>query len=125
ERRMTNDERMPDDEARISAAPFVIQISSFLRHSSSVIRHSMKTLFLTNEYPPHVYGGAGVHVDYLSRELAKLMDVEVRCFGDQKSLGTNPAVRGFELETNAYTCPKPLHSVFGAVQRCLDFNTTD
>ena len=58
----------------------------------------MKTLFLTNEYPPHVYGGAGVHVDYLSRELAKLMEVEVRCFGNQESLGTNPAVRGFELE---------------------------
>ena len=83
----------------------------------------MKTLFLTNEYPPHTYGGAGVHVDYLSRELAKLMQVEVRCFGDQQSLGTNPEVRGFEIETSNYTCPKPLRSVFGAVQRCLDFNT--
>ena len=85
----------------------------------------MKTLFLTNEYPPHIYGGAGVHVDYLSRELAKLMTVEVRCFGDQRSLGTNPEVRGFELGESAYTCPKPLQSVFGAVQRCLDFNTSD
>ena len=83
----------------------------------------MKTLFLTNEYPPHTYGGAGVHVDYLSRELAKLMQVEVRCFGDQHSLGTNPEVRGFEIETDNYTCPKPLRSVFGAVQCCLDFNT--
>ncbi len=35
----------------------------------------MKALLLTNEYPPHVYGGAGVHVDYLSRELAKTMPV--------------------------------------------------
>ena len=85
----------------------------------------MKTLFLTNEYPPHIYGGAGVHVDYLARELARLMEVEVRCFGDQESLGTNPEVRGFELETSAYTGPKPLQSVFGAVQRCLDFNTTE
>jgi starch synthase len=84
----------------------------------------MKTLFLTNEYPPRLYGGAGVHVDYLSRELAKLMEVEVRCFGDQRSLGTNPAVRGFELNTSDYTCPKSLSSVFGAVQRSLDFNTT-
>ena len=83
----------------------------------------MKALFLTNEYPPHVYGGAGVHVDYLSRELAKLMEVEVRCFGDQESLGTNPAVRGFELSTDDYTSPRPLRSVFGAVQRSLDFNT--
>jgi starch synthase len=85
----------------------------------------MKTLFLTNEYPPHIYGGAGVHVEYLSRELAKLMEVEVRCFGDQNSLGTNPAVRGFEVDTQKFTCPKPLRSVFGALQRCLDFNTAE
>lgn len=84
----------------------------------------MKALFLTNEYPPNIYGGAGVHVDYLSRELAKLMEVEVRCFGEQESLGTNPEVRGFALDTSDYTCPKPLRSAFGAVQRCLDFNTT-
>jgi glycogen synthase len=83
----------------------------------------MKAVFLTNEYPPHVYGGAGVHVDYLSRELAKLMKVEVRCFGTQDSPMTNPAVRGFDLNAENYTCPKPLRSVFGAVQRCLDFNT--
>ncbi len=84
----------------------------------------MKALFLTNEYPPHIYGGAGVHVDYLSRELAKLMRVEVRCFGDQNSPVTNPAVRGFGLNADSYTCPKPLRSVFGAIQRSLDFNTT-
>ena len=34
----------------------------------------MKALLLTNEYPPHVYGGAGVHVEFLSRELARLME---------------------------------------------------
>ena len=38
----------------------------------------MKSLLLTNEYPPHIYGGAGVHVEFLSRELARLMPVEVR-----------------------------------------------
>ena len=85
----------------------------------------MKALFLTNEYPPHVYGGAGVHVDYLSRELAKLISVEVRCFGDQQSLGRNPEVRGFTLDTSEFSCPKPLRSVFGALRRCLDFNSTN
>ncbi len=35
---------------------------------------------MTNEYPPNVYGGAGVHVEYLSRALARLVEVEVRCF---------------------------------------------
>jgi len=36
---------------------------------------------LTREYPPEVYGGAGVHVEYLARELSRLVDVEVHCFG--------------------------------------------
>jgi glycogen synthase len=83
----------------------------------------VKALFLTNEYPPNVYGGAGVHVDYLSRELAKSMPIEVRCFGDQKSEKGNLTVRGFELDADEFTCPKPLRSVFGAVRRCTDFNT--
>ena len=85
----------------------------------------MKALFLTNEYPPHVYGGAGVHVGYLSRELAKTMPVEVRCFGDQRVEEGNLTVIGFKLDTTNFTCPKPLRSALGAVQRCTDFNTTN
>jgi starch synthase len=85
----------------------------------------LKVLFLTNEYPPHIYGGAGVHVAYLSRELAKAMPVEVRCFGDQNFEERNLKVRGFGLDTSDFTCPKPLQSVFGAVRRCTDFNTTN
>ena len=83
----------------------------------------MKALFLTNEYPPYIYGGAGVHVDYLSRELAKTMPIEVRCFGDQKEKRGNLQVRGFQLDVSKFTCPEPLRSVFGAVRRCTDFNT--
>ena len=41
----------------------------------------MKAAIFTREYPPDVYGGAGVHVEYLARELRELIDVEVRCFG--------------------------------------------
>ena len=85
----------------------------------------MKVLFLTNEYPPHIYGGAGVHVGYLSRELAKSMPVEVRCFGDQNFEERNLQVRGFGLDTSDFTCPKPLQSAFGAIRRCTDFNTTN
>ena len=85
----------------------------------------MKVLFLTNEYPPHIYGGAGVHVGYLSRELAKSMPVEVRCFGDQNFKERNLQVRGFGLDTSDFTCPKPLKSAFGAIRRCTDFNTTN
>ena len=83
----------------------------------------MKALLLTNEYPPHIYGGAGVHVQYLSRELAKLMEVHVRCFGDQNQVSGNLSALGFGLVSDAYTCPGQLKSVFGALQRCLDFNT--
>jgi alpha-maltose-1-phosphate synthase len=45
----------------------------------------LRAALFTREYPPHVYGGAGVHVEYLSRELARKIDVEVHCWGDQKS----------------------------------------
>jgi alpha-maltose-1-phosphate synthase len=41
----------------------------------------VKVAMMTREFPPEVYGGAGVHVEYLSRELAKLVDIEVHCFG--------------------------------------------
>ena len=85
----------------------------------------MKALFLTNEYPPHIYGGAGVHVDGLSRELAKTMPVEVRCFGDQHVEKGNLKVTGVELDTSDFTCPEPLKSAFGAVRRCIDFNTVN
>ncbi len=41
----------------------------------------MRVDLLTREYPPEVYGGAGVHVEYLARELRALADVHVQCFG--------------------------------------------
>jgi len=44
----------------------------------------MRVGLMTREYPPEVYGGAGVHVEYLSRELAKLIEVEVHCWGPQR-----------------------------------------
>jgi alpha-maltose-1-phosphate synthase len=95
-----------------------LEAASTLLYSACV-----KVLFFTNEYPPYIYGGAGVHVGYLSRELAKTMPVEVRCFGNQGFEEGNLKVIGFELDTTNFTCPKPLCSAFGAVRRCTDFNT--
>ena len=43
---------------------------------------------LTREYPPDVYGGAGVHVDFLVRELRKLVDVDVQCMGEPREGAT-------------------------------------
>jgi len=47
----------------------------------------MKVGLLTREYPPHVYGGAGVHVDFLSRELRPLVDLTVQCWGEDRGPG--------------------------------------
>jgi starch synthase len=56
----------------------------------------MRVGLFTREYPPHVYGGAGVHVDYLSRELAREIEVEVHCWGPQHSDQGRLHVRGAE-----------------------------
>ncbi|MDX1419562.1 MAG: glycogen synthase [Rubricoccaceae bacterium] len=62
----------------------------------------MRIALFTNEYPPHVYGGAGVHVEYLARELARAEDgahaVDVFCFGDQDEEQGNLRVRGVAPE---------------------------
>src|SRR5215208_6014941 len=69
----------------------------------------MRIALLTREYPPEVYGGAGVHVEYLSRELAKLVEVEVRCFGRDRPSPDGLAVRAYrpwqELEGESPYAP--------------------
>jgi glycogen synthase len=55
----------------------------------------VKALLLTREYPPHIYGGAGVVVDQLSRALSERMAVEVRCFGERDAGPGKIAVRGY------------------------------
>ena len=83
----------------------------------------MKALFLTNEYPPYVYGGAGVHVEYLSKELAKLIDVEVRCFGDQDDNSDSLSVKGHSLEGFvADNCPPNLKGILNTLGKCISFN---
>jgi alpha-maltose-1-phosphate synthase len=55
----------------------------------------MKALQITREYPPHIYGGAGVVVDQLTQALKKRMDVEVRCFGEREPTQDGVVVRGY------------------------------
>ena len=62
----------------------------------------MNIAILTNEYPPHVYGGAGVHVEYLSEALARLPGtegVQVICFGEQASREGRLHVTGVRAPT--------------------------
>ncbi len=61
----------------------------------------MRIAILTNEYPPHIYGGAGVHVHNLSQELAGLEGrqhlIKVLCFGEQRESGDNKTVLGIKV----------------------------
>ncbi|WP_326812657.1 glycogen synthase [Streptomyces scopuliridis] len=45
----------------------------------------MRLGLLTREYPPDVYGGAGVHVEFLARELRSLTELEVHCWGGDQA----------------------------------------
>jgi starch synthase len=52
----------------------------------------VRVAVLSREYPPEVYGGAGVHVEYLARELDRLVDLEIHCFGQPRAaLGSGPS----------------------------------
>lgn len=57
---------------------------------------ALRVALLTREYPPEVYGGAGVHVEYLARELARLVAVDVHCWGAERAGGEGgPAVHAY------------------------------
>jgi alpha-maltose-1-phosphate synthase len=82
----------------------------------------MQVLLLTNEYPPNVYGGAGVHVEYLSRELAKLIKVDVRSFGNQDHQSGNLSVMGYGYDPAPFAaCDPGLKSPLSALNRCIYF----
>ncbi len=81
-------------------------------------RAQLRVDLLTREYPPEVYGGGGVHVEYLARDLRRLADVRVHCFGAPRDepgvtaygdppglAGANAALRtmGIDLEMAAGT----------------------
>ncbi len=83
----------------------------------------MKALFYTREFPPYVYGGAGVHVEYLAAELAKLMQVDVRCFGDQDSKNENLSVKGFPYDNPIFdNSDDKLKAVFKTLSTGLQMN---
>ena len=75
----------------------------------------MRIALFTNEYPPNVYGGAGVHVEYLSRELARAdggaHHVDVLCFGQQDETIGNLRVRGV-APTLRFAAQDPRHAKF-------------
>ncbi|MGB8478981.1 MAG: glycogen synthase [Acidobacteriaceae bacterium] len=75
----------------------------------------MRVGLMTREYPPNVYGGAGVHVEYLSRELAKKIEVEVHCWGNQHLNQGSLHVRGEEpWEALAQDTPEKFDTALAA-----------
>ncbi len=86
----------------------------------------MKVLFYTREFPPYVYGGAGVHVEYLAAELAKLMNVDVRCFGDQQENTENLTVKGYPFDNPAFNKSNDkLKSVLQTLSTCIQMNADE
>jgi glycogen synthase len=80
----------------------------------------IRVLVLTNEYPPHIYGGAGVHVEYLARELARLTPVEVRTFGTEDYQQGHLRVHGLRSHT-IVSAPTPFASALHALNTCTAF----
>lgn len=66
----------------------------------------MRIDLITKEYPPHIYGGAGVHVAELVKVLRKTIEVKVRCFGEVRD----------ESDTYAYSHPADFDSANPALQ---------
>lgn len=91
-----------------------------------LLTKKMKVLFYTREFPPYVYGGAGVHVEYLAGELAKLMEVDVRSFGDQDQKNGNLTVKGFPYENPVFNnSNSQLKAVFQTLSTCIQMNAED
>jgi starch synthase len=81
----------------------------------------MRALILTNEFPPHVYGGAGVHVDYLTREMRKLIEVEVRSFAGDEAQGKGWRVRSYSPAHDLSSADEKLRGLWGALSRDIGF----
>lgn len=77
----------------------------------------MRIALLTNEFPPHVYGGAGVHIDHLSRELSKLCEVKVFTFGEQSVTEGPLQVQGVPLPHPIQALDKRHESAYNAMTR--------
>jgi glycogen synthase len=83
----------------------------------------MKVTFLTREFPPYVYGGAGVHVEYLAQYLSELIEIDVRCFGDQDLKVQNPSITGYDYNNEVFkNADSKLKGLFQTLQTGIHMN---
>jgi len=93
----------------------------------------MKITLLTNEYPPHVYGGAGVHIEYLSQELSKIEpqnnEIQILCFGEQQikkgSLTANGIPKKLDQTTFDPRHEKFLSTLIKDIYMCAEIDKSD
>lgn len=84
----------------------------------SYFKGTMKAAILTNEFPPEIYGGAGIHVKFLSQELSKLCQIEARSFGPQNDNENNIHAVGFSRKLGL----SPQDDRFQKIFKPLDIN---
>jgi len=81
----------------------------------------VQVLLLTNEYPPHVYGGAGVHVEYLTRELRRLIGVDVRSFAGEPMDEAGLRVEAYASAHDTSRAPDQLKGLWATLSRDIGF----
>ena len=79
----------------------------------------MRALLLTNEFPPEIYGGAGVHVDELTRHLRDHVQLDIRTFGSAADEADRWRVRGYPVAHDLAGADERLRPMLGALSRDL------
>jgi glycogen synthase len=74
---------------------------------------------LTNEFPPSVYGGAGIHVEELTAALRGRVELDIRTFGEQALDEPGYRVLGYPAPLDVSSAPEPLRPVLSAFGRNL------
>ena len=79
----------------------------------------MRALILSNEFPPEIYGGAGVHVDELTRHMRPLIGLDIRTFGSRSEEDPGWRVRGYPPGNGLDSAPAHLKPMLSALSRDL------
>jgi len=79
----------------------------------------VRALILTNEFPPEIYGGAGVHVDELTRHLRELIELDIRTFGSARAEADGWRVRGYPPTADLAATDERLRPMLAAFSRDL------
>ena len=79
----------------------------------------MRALILTNEFPPQIYGGAGVHVGELTRHLRELIELDIRTFASTTDDAPGWRVRGYDAAHELAAAGDRLRPMLSALSRDL------